>query len=281
MRPDILITGGTGKTGRQIARQLADKGISARIASRSGKDQTGHKGMRFDWADNTTFEAALDGISAVYLVAPQNTSELLLEMQPFLEAALRQGVIRYVLLSTSALDEGGPLMGKVHAWLKAEVSEWAVLRPSWFMQNLVEPLQLAAIQNNGAIYSATGHGRIGFIDTLDIAAVAIALLTAKVAPNSDFVLTGPEAISYDEVASLVSDQLGKPVVHHCLSHSEMVIRWIGLGLPEAYAIMLTDMDIAIAAGSEDHVTDNVKRITNQEPNSFLSFVRAQPAFQPA
>ncbi len=278
MKSDILITGGTGKTGRKIARQLAEQGLAARVASRSGNNQSGQPGIRFDWADSATYDAALAGIGAVYLVAPQNTFEPLSEMQPFLEKALRHGVKRYVLLSSSALDENGPMMGEVHGWLKSVVPEWTVLRPSWFMQNLTEPAQLSAIRNEGAIYSATGTGRIGFIDAEDIAAVAVSALTAPVALNDDFILTGPEAISYADVAKIIGERMKKPVEHYSLTRAELVERWIGVGLPLAYAEMLTDMDIAIAAGSEDRVTDHVHRITGHKAHSFETFVKAQSAF---
>jgi ergot alkaloid biosynthesis protein len=278
VKPDILITGGTGKTGRKIARQLAEQGLAARAASRSGNNESGQPGVRFDWADDATYDAALSGIGAVYLVAPQNTFEPLSEMQPFLEKALRQGVKRYVLLSSSALDENGPMMGKVHAWLKSEVPEWTVLRPSWFMQNLIEPVQLSAIRDEGAIYSATGTGRIGFIDAEDIAAVAVSALTGPIALNDDFILTGPEAISYGDVAKIIAEHMNKPVEHYGLTRAELIERWIGLSFPLAYAEMLTDMDIAIAAGSEDRVTDNVSRITGHSAHNFQTFVDAQSVF---
>lgn len=70
--------------------------------------------------------------------------------------ALSSGVRRFVLLSASSLEAGGPMMGQVHAYLQSMAPEWAVLRPSWFMQNFSEQQRLATIRDEGAIYSATG-----------------------------------------------------------------------------------------------------------------------------
>lgn len=128
----ILLTGGTGKTGRRIASQLAAACAAARVAARHPPPG----GVRFDWADPATFDLALSGTSSIYLVAPPGAVEPLAAMEPFLRRALSAGVRRYVLLSSSFLPEGGPLMGQVHAFLRDTAPEWTVLRPSWFMQTM-------------------------------------------------------------------------------------------------------------------------------------------------
>ncbi|NBJ13652.1 NAD(P)H-binding protein [Microvirga arsenatis] len=170
--PSILLTGGTGKTGRRIAAQLAGKGLKARIASPTGAGPAGHQGVRFDWLDESTYADAVAGISAVYLLAPAGVAEPLPAMQPFLDQALKAGVHRFVLLSASSLEEDGPMMGKVHAYLRRNAPEWAVLRPTWFMQNFSEQQHLPTIRDEGRIYSATGDGRVPFIDADDIGASA-------------------------------------------------------------------------------------------------------------
>ena len=148
---DILVTGGTGKTGRRVVAQLGDAGSSARVAAR--RPPPG--GVRFDWADPDTFGPALHGVGAVYLVAPPGEGDPLAAMEPFLRRALAAGVRRYVLLSSSFLPEGGPLMGQVHSFLRAMALEWTVLRPTWFMQNFSEQQHLPSIRDEGTIPGAT------------------------------------------------------------------------------------------------------------------------------
>ncbi len=270
MADTILVTGGTGKTGRRTVEQLRAKGFEPRIATRSPKTPAD---VKFDWTDPSTFAEAFAGVGAIYLVAPTDTVDSLGAMQPGLEAALAVGVTRFVLLSASSLEEGGPMMGAVHAWLRENAQEWAVLRPTWFMQNFSELHHREPIRDQAAIFTATGSGRIGFIDAGDIAACATALLIAPSVENADYILTGPDAISYDVVAQTLSDQLGHTIEHKKLTVDELAARHEGMGLPAEYASTLAAMDGAISNGSEDRVTDNVLALSGNAPTSFADFVQ--------
>ena len=270
MLDHVLVTGGTGKTGRRIADQLRAKGLTPRVATRNPKDASS---VRFQWQDNASFESAFKGIEAVYLVAPTDTFDSIGAMQSGLEAALNAGARRFVLLSASSLDEGGPMMGAVHAWLRANAPEWAVLRPSWFMQNFSEGQHRAPIREEAAIYSATQGSRIGFIDAEDIARCAAELLTMPELENTDHVLTGPQAVSYETVAEVVSRHLGRTIEHRRLTLAALVKRYLDLGFPEDYANALAAMDETIAGGSEDRTTDSVKTITGHAPTHIDEFVR--------
>ena len=268
MRDQILITGGTGKTGSRLAQQLRERGVRFRVASRSPQ---GAGSMRFDWRDVTTFAPTLEDVRAVYLVAPTDTTEPLEAMQPFLETALTAGIERFVLLSASILEADGPMMGQVHGFLKRRAPNWNVLRPTWFMQNFSEGPHHATICEEGVIYSATGQGRVPFIDASDIARVAATALLDSGFPNGDLVLTGPQALSYDEVAQTLSEILGRQIAHCHLSEAELAARHVQQGLPPNYASVLAAMDTAIAGGAEDRVTGEVRRTTGRAPLNFRSF----------
>jgi uncharacterized protein YbjT (DUF2867 family) len=232
--------------------------------------------VRFDWDDATTHGRALDGVTSVYLVAPTDRTEQLAVMRPFLEQAVARVPGRIVLLSASSLAEGGPMMGEVHGWLHAHAPRWTVLRPSWFMQNFTTQ-HLPSIVHEGCIYSATQDGRVPFIDAADIAAVAVAALTAPHLVSRDHVLTGPEALTYDEVAGMIGDVAGRPVRHCRLSAEALAARYAGFGIPNHYASMLAGMDEAIAGGAEDRTTDEVERVTGRPPTWFASFLDTQRA----
>ena len=272
MAETILVTGGTGKTGRRVARRLRERGVAARVASRSG---TRPDGVRFDWHDPSTFTPALEGIDAIYLVAPVDTTAALTSMRPFLELALRRGTRRFVLLSAASLESGGPMMGEVHAWLATHAPEWIALRPSWFMQNFSESHHLPSIRDEGVIRSATGDGRVGFVDAEDIAAVAVEALLVTAIPNGERVLTGPEALSYDDVARILGDALGRKVRHERLAPDALAAGLRGAGVDAGIAALLAGMDASIAAGSEDRVTDEVRSVTGRPPGSFEAFVQRE------
>lgn len=263
----VLVTGGTGKTGRRVAARLAEAGIEVVIGTRA---PNGPQDRRFDWADPSS-AMAFSGCEAAYLVAPTDRTDHLAVMRPLLEEAMRRGVQRFVLLSSSLLEPGGPMMGEVHAWLAKSAPDWTVLRPSWFMQNFSDGPHAATIRQEGMIYSATRSGRVGFIDAEDIAATATAALTSTARLNSDVVVTGPEALSYDDIAAIISATLGRPVRHVSLDPAAMTDRFVAQGLPPAYAEMLTNLDMAIATGVEDRTTLGVQQLTGQQPTSFNHF----------
>lgn len=273
MRDRVLVTGGTGKTGRLVADGLACRGIETRIATR--RPLLGDQ-VRFDWSDATTHDAALDGVTSMYLVAPTDRTDHLSAMRPFLEQAVARVPGRLVLLSASSLDEGDPMMGEVHAWLRAHAPRWTVLRPSWFMQNLTTQ-HLSSILEDGCLYSATADGRVPFIDAADIAAVAVEALCNPALASGDHVLTGPEALTYDEVAHAIADVTGR-VVRHCrLSAHELVARYETFGLPHDYAVILAGMDEVIAEGAEDRTTTDVQDITGRPATSLANFLASHRA----
>lgn len=264
----VLVIGATGTTGSRVARGLAARGHRVKAAARRGTSAGGTQGVRFDWYDRTTHEQALGGVDRVYLVPPVGSAAPADVMLPFLEQARASGVRRAVLLSSSAIPAGGPGVGQVHQALPALFDEWAVLRPSWFMQNFTgDHLHARGIREEGAILTATGEGRVAFVDADDIAAVAVCALTDTRAPGTDLVITGPEALSHADVATILSEVTGRTVTHRQLTYEQMRDRLTRVVPPE-FAAMLAAMDRAIADGAEDRTTDTVLRATGRQPRSF-------------
>ncbi|QYB00506.1 NmrA family NAD(P)-binding protein (plasmid) [Rhodococcus sp. USK10] len=267
-----LVIGATGTTGSRTTAQLTAAGHRVKAASRQGTPFPGAESVRFDWYDPATHTAALDGVDRVYLVPPVGDSDPAAVMLPFLQRARTGGVRRAVLLSSSAIPEGGPAVGTVHQALPDLFERWAVLRPSWFMQNFTGTHAHArSIREDGIIWSATDTGRVGFIDAEDIAAVAVHALTDRTAPNTDLILTGPEALSYDDVAAIVTEVTGRPVAHRHLSYEQMRDRLTAV-VPLEFAAMLAGMDRAVAEGAEDRVTDTVQRLTGRPPRALRALL---------
>jgi hypothetical protein len=216
-------------------------------------------------------------VSAIYLVAPPIAGDPAPLMIEFIQRALERGVTRFVLLSSSLLPAGGPAMGTVHLWLQKNAAEWAVLRPSWFMQNFSEGQHLATIRDEDSIYSATEDGRVPFVSADDIAASAVAALTCTSSFNTDFVLTSDRAITYDEVAERISRAIGRTISHRRLSAEALAERHRVRGMGQIFAQTLAAMDAAIAAGAEDRVTGCVEYLAGRSPITFDAFVEANMA----
>ncbi|MFD3523957.1 NAD(P)H-binding protein [Streptomyces sp. NPDC058653] len=290
-----LVMGATGTTGSRVVAQLVAGGHGAKAASRRATATpvagagagagAGARAVRFDWDDPTTFDEALRGADRVYLIPPLGSLEPAAVMLPFLERARTAGVRRAVLLSSSAIAAGGPSTGQIHQALPDLFDEWAVLRPSWFMQNFTgDSPHARSIRADGKILTATGEGRVGFIDADDIAAVAVHALTSTRAPNSDLLITGPQALSYGDVADVLAQVMGRVVSHRQLTYEQMRDR-LATVMPAEYAALLAGMDRSIAEGAEDRTTDTVERLTGRAPGSFRAFAerefRASAAREPA
>ncbi|GIP47893.1 putative oxidoreductase YesF [Paenibacillus sp. J53TS2] len=273
----ILLTGGQGKTSSRIAQLLQNQGVLVRRAGRSlpkpGDQQTGES-VRFDWFDGSNHDQILQDVHAVYLIAPpsMNPEEFMI---PFIRRAIDASVRRYVLLSSASIPEDGPVFGAVHRYLHEHVPEWAVLRPSYFMQNFTDPGHGHgnSLRQSGHLYTATGDGKIGFVDAEDIAAVGFHALTDKEPPNRELIITGPESLTYDDVAKVIRSVTGLNAAHIHITPEQLTERHMATGLPESYAKNLAEMDIRIRLdGLEDQVTDTVLRVTGREPRSLEQFI---------
>ncbi|MEV7590373.1 NAD(P)H-binding protein [Streptomyces sp. NPDC089922] len=280
-RAVTLVIGATGTTGSRTSARLVAEGHAVRAGSRRATPVPGAEPVAFDWYEPGTHAGALHGADRVYVVPPVGDPDPARVVLPFLRRARAQGVRRAVLLSASSVPEGGPAVGRVHRALPGIFDEWAVLRPSWFMQNFTgDHLHADGIRRHGELLTAAGDGRVGFVDADDIAAVAARALTDLRAPCTDLVLTGPEALSHDEVAAVLAEATGRPVAHRRLSREALRERLAAL-MPPEFAGLLADMDLAIAAGAEDRVTDCVRRLTGRPPNGLRAVVARELDLPPA
>jgi ergot alkaloid biosynthesis protein len=268
----VLVTGGTGKTGRRVALQLRASGHEPVIASRAGEN-----GVTFNWSEPETYAKAAHGIDTAYLVAPSGEFDLVTAMRPFIDTLIDAGIGRLVLLSAASLERGGPMMGAVHAYLADHAASWTVLRPSWFMQNFSEQQHRETIVAEDAIYSAAGDGRVGWIDANDIAAAAATVLVDSARTNGDIILTGPEALNYDAIAAIIGRTLERNITHRRLTVDQLAVRFEAAGMPPTYATTLAGMDRAIEEGAGDVVNTAVTELTGAPPTSFKRFAHDNSA----
>ncbi|KAK4105395.1 NAD(P)-binding protein [Parathielavia hyrcaniae] len=290
----ILVLGGTGTVGSRIVRQLSSYHSTADssspsyhvlVASRTGSsssslDQPQNvQHVTFDWYNQDTwsnpFSASPVPIRSVYLIAPPSLDADRI-MTSFVDFARERAARRFVLQSASSIEPGGPAMGKVHSYLRELGSrgelQWAVLRPTWFQQNFADqPSHVKSIKEESKIYSATGEGKIPWVSADDIAAVAVRALTNEVPPNTEYLVLGPELLSYDETAGILSDVLGRKIVHVDLTADGLEQRHQSFGMPENYSKMMSAMDTAIKFGFENRTNDVILAVTGSAPRKFRDY----------
>ena len=153
---------------------------------------------------------------------------------------------------------------------------WTILRPHHFMQNLLA--QTEYIRKDGAVWSASGDGRIPYIDLRDIAAVAFVTLSQPGHVGKKYVLTGSEAMSYRQAAEIISAAIGKPLRFVDESPDEARARRVGEGLPAA----IVESALAIgsyqrAGGKTVTITSTVADLTGRPPRTVAEFAREYAA----
>ncbi|MDT3429140.1 uncharacterized protein YbjT (DUF2867 family) [Paenibacillus forsythiae] len=276
----ILITGGNGKTGSRIAKRLMELGYSVRTAGRGKASSASIQDhMQFEWNDAASYDRVLSNVDKIYLVAPLLVMDPSAVMAPFLEKAVKAGVRRVVLLSSASVPEDGPVFGKVHQAIRQLVPEWAVLRPAYFFQNFTEGQHATTINRDGVIITATGTGRVGFIDADDIAEVGVRALIDPKPHNTDHIITGPQSLSYAEAGEIIGAAAGRTITHRHIETKELATGLINLGIAEDYAYFLAGLDESIKNnGTEDLVTDTVERVTGRPPRSLAEFAASHAAF---
>ncbi|GAA3545701.1 NAD(P)H-binding protein [Amycolatopsis ultiminotia] len=273
----VLVTGGTGKTGRELVRLLRGSGVPVRVASRNPAAGD-PDAIRFDWDDPATHPAALAGPDRVFLVPPVQSVDPVPTVGPFLAEAQRLGVRKVVLLD-SAIPLA-PRAPELAAQVRAQPG-WSVLRASGFMQNFLSPHPLGErIRRDGEIRTAAGDGRLGWIDARDIAATAAALLLdPDDTPGhaGDHLLTGPEALSYPEAAAIITAVAGRPVRVVHASADEQATELRAAGMPADFAAILAAADAGVRTGREDEISTAVLELTGRPPRSFAEFVQEHAA----
>ncbi|RXW19930.1 hypothetical protein EST38_g5932 [Candolleomyces aberdarensis] len=247
-----LLTGGTSQVGLALAKRLKDAGSDVIFATRSpSKVPSGYKHVLLDWSDPSTLENPFnttDRIDNVYILPPPGTSNSLEVTKPLIDLAIEKGVKRFVLLSATIVEKGGLGVGKVHEYLDSKSVDYFVLRPTWFIENLFNG-QAYTIREHGELITAVPKGRIPFISVEDIAQAAFEYITQG-SSTKDKLIIGPESLTYNEVAQILTEVIGRPITHKAISAEEQQARLISFGLPLEYAKFLASEELKADSGTE-------------------------------
>jgi uncharacterized protein YbjT (DUF2867 family) len=270
----VLVVGGTGKTGARVVTRLRSRGIPVRIASRAGEPP-------FDWTDPGTWDAALTGVGAVYVV-PFDGEQL---TRPFVARAQDLGVQRVVLLSGRGIDVPGygdldSALAQTHIdgerAVRALGIEWTILRPAWFAQNFSEGFFREAVLA-GDLRLSAGDGAATFVDAQDIADVAVTALTEGGHDGRTYELSGPRALTMADVAAEITAATGRELRYTPLQPQELHAELLAQGWSPTDATDFVDTVGAIRRGLDAHLSDGVQRALGREPRDFTAFARAAAA----
>ena len=268
-----LLIGATGNIGSRVARRLIARGERPSVFVRSAKKAKALFGDQIDIhvgdleGPRSSLVAALAGIDGTFLVS--DGPDLDARDRTVAFAAKSAGVRHVVKLSTLDVHTGvgtGPWHARGEAAVRESGVAFTFIQAAGFMLNALGWSD--SIRDEGVLRSSTGKGKIAFIHPDDIADVAIAALTTRDHDGQSHVITGPEALSYGDMAATIGVAIGKQVRFEEISDKqayEGVVAWAG---KSPYADALVDIWRAVREGRLATVSDGVKQIIGRRPIPF-------------
>ena len=270
----ILITT-AGKVGSEAARLLAQRGEPVRVLARhpagaAALAEAGAEVAEGDLEIPESIDAAMKGVTAVVLVSPAIPAQEL----NVVDSAVRADV-GHVVKITSKSSADSPIarrrgQAEIENGLIASGLGYTLLRNNAYMQNFL--MAASSIAQTSSFGSAARDGRVGMIDTRDVAAVAAEIVAAP-APHAGrtYWPTGPAAITFADAAGMLSKVLGRPITFQPLTVEEQTRAMTDIGMPESLAAMNAQAVALFAEGDSDYVTDDVPSILGRPARTFEQF----------
>jgi uncharacterized protein YbjT (DUF2867 family) len=275
----ILVTGATGTSGAAIVRALLERAERPRVLVRDPEKAAALLGddveiARGDTNDPDSLDAALEGVDRTLMLSPSIPELAQLEAN-VVDAAQRAGVKHVVKFSVFGADANSSMrFQRQHAESERRLKDsgiaWTMLRPTFFMQNL---FGLRDSIRGGAIYMPTGDGRASHVDVRDIAAVAAVALTDSGHEGKAYEITGPQSLSYADIAAVLARVLGHDVKHFDVTPEAAKQAMLGAGIPEWNVDGINELSAATKAGRFDRETTTVKDVAGKDPVTLEQFVR--------
>ena len=278
---NILVTGATGTVGSTLVEKLAAAKVPARALVRSPEkaapiERLGLETTLGDLEKPETLRAALSGIEKVFLLSAPEERQA--ELQSNLIQAAKSAGVRHIV-KLSAIGVGSGLesisLGRLHRKTEEEIERSGIaythLRPNGFMQNSF--MFAHTIRAQGAFYAPLGDARVSYVDARDVSAVAFRALTEDGHEGQAYEITGPDALSYHDMARLFSSALGKEVKYVDVPMEAARSSMLGMGMQKWLVDALLELFNFYGEGRADQVTDVVRKVTGKEPITFAQFVR--------
>lgn len=274
----ILVIGGRSKIGSALLNELERRGEQVRALVRAGepagKRAAGVELVTGDLADEGSLVNAMDGIEKVFLLSSPHPDAVSWHRNA-IDAARRTEVQLLVRSSIIGADRESPAAfvnshTTCDRYLEDSGLPFVIVRPNLFLQSVAEST-VPSIDAQGAFYVDAGDARISMVDTRDVAAVACVVLTEDGHAGAHYDVTGPEALSYHDVASKLSSALGRKITYVDAPDDAMRSALLGFGLDQWFADALVglyqDYRRSGTDGYASALSDTVERITGRPPRS--------------
>jgi uncharacterized protein YbjT (DUF2867 family) len=284
MTTTILVTGATGTIGSQLVQALKGQSdvkvrVGVRNAAKADKLKGGNvEAVDFEFNKPELVQAAVKGAQKLFLVTPFDQDQVNLAAI-LIDAAKAAGVQHVVKLSAMGTDfEPGIQLARWHRTVERYIVgsglKYTFLRPNNFMENFINYYPPA---KDGNIYLPFGQGAVSWIAGADVAAVGAAALTRPGHENQSYVLTGSEALTIAQVATVLGEVSGRKVQHVDVPEAAARKAMLDLGMPVWMVDGMMELHAIAKAGYAANTTDTVQKITGRAPTSFAQFAQQNAA----
>ena len=258
----ILVLTGTGKAGRHTVAHLRHRGYEVRVGSRKAA-------IPFHWDDPASWEKSLQGVDTVFAAIP----DFHVPIRNFIELAESSGVHRIVgLAGRGGREMVGAPFNEVTTSLEDSTVDWTLLEPTNFNENFSEGVHLEEVLN-GQISLPMGDTTDPYIAVDDVGAVAAEVLTQPGHAGKVYELTGPQALTFDQVCQILSQQIGSTVRFVDLDPSDFAVSVKADPQLQDIADFMIQMYEILRSGTYSEPTDNVEKILGREPLEFSEWAR--------
>jgi uncharacterized protein YbjT (DUF2867 family) len=271
----ILVTGASGTNGAEIVKGLSAAGAAVRAMVRKPYDGAlpGVEFVTANFDDPPSIRRALDGVDRAFLVT-NSTKRAEAQQLSFVEVARAAGLTHIVYLSQlHAAKNSAVRFLRYHAAIEDAMASsglvFTSLRPNLYMQGLIG--FRSSIVSGGHFCAPASDARVSVVDVRDIAAVAVAALTGTGHGGKIYDITGPEGLTHAEMASQLSEALGRDIAFIDVSEAAMRNALLGFGIPEWQADGLIEDYAHYRRGEASTISSAVRDVTGHPPHSFASF----------
>lgn len=272
----IFVTAATGNIGREIVKNLqnASANFAGGISPNENTDEQNFTAKVMDYGDPNSLKAAFEDAETLFLLLPFHP-EMVNWAKNAVEAAKAAGVKHIVRSSGAGADSSASFMmpkvqGQIDDLVRNSGLNYTLVGPASFMQNFFN--HHGQDVANGAIYMPVGNGKIGWVDTRDIAAVnAVVLQNPASYEGQTLTVTGGENLNYAECVATLSEVLGREISFTDVPDEAAEEALKGFGMPQFSVDMLMSLNQIIKAGYAEGVTDTVEKITGKKPITFRQF----------
>lgn len=270
----ILVTGATGTIGAALVHALHHAKASFVAAIRDvekAKEKLGANvpTVVFDFDNHPSFEKATEGVDRVFLLGPPLHLTMDKLLIPFIDFLKSKSITRVVYVSAFGMEKISdrlPFHKSILEKLHREGFQLTTLLPSFFAQNF-KNYEGENITKYKMTYTPAGNGKVGFVDAKDIAAVAAKVLTTEGHVGKEYILTGPESLSYAQAAQLLTEVTKETISYPAPTAEEYTQTLKAAGAPDFIAPYMTTVYSLISNNHVDYISPDIEKLLGRKPGS--------------